>query len=273
MLRLQNVEYSYRGGAAAVRGVSLQIAAGECVGLVGHTGSGKSTLVQLMAGLLRADAGEVQLGDLNLSAGKRVRAREICRRVGIVFQYAEDQLFAETVRDEIAYALRNMGRTGEEISREVADIARELNIEKLLDANPYELSGGEMRKVALASVLVMRTPLLILDEPFVGLDAGARAELLALLGRWQRETGAAIVCVSHDIEHLVKFCRRLLVMRGGELVLDEEIRGAFDREDLLAECGVYPPVGRQAVRRLGLNSAALTVDEAAADIGSVKKWR
>lgn len=112
----------------------------------------------------------------------------------------------------------------------------------------------------------MRTPLLILDEPFVGLDAGARQELLALLEDWRQSTGTAIVCVSHDIEHLVKFCGRLLVMRGGRLVLDEEIRGAFDRVELLADCGVYPPIGRQAVRALQMDSAALTVDEAARDI-------
>lgn len=274
MLTLKNVEYGYTGGAEpAVTGVSLHIAPGEAVGLVGHTGSGKSTLAQLMAGLLKADAGEIWLGDVNLAGSKRVRAKDICRRVGIVFQYAEDQLFAETVRDEIAYAPRNLGWPQDKVNRAVLQIARELGLQDMLDANPVELSGGEMRRVALASVLVMQTPLLILDEPFVGLDAGARAELLALLERWRQGTGAAIVCVSHDIEYLVKLCGRLLVMKGGRLVLDEEIRGAFDHVELLAKCGVYPPVGRQAVRALGINSGALTVDEAAGailnDSGSV----
>lgn len=274
MLTLKDVEYGYSAGAEpAVKGVSLHIAPGEAVGLVGHTGSGKSTLAQLMAGLLKADAGEIWLGDVNLAGSKRLKAREICRRVGIVFQYAEDQLFAETVRDEIAYAPRNLGWPDTKVNRAVLQIARELGLDDMLDASPMELSGGEMRRVALASVLVMQTPLLILDEPFVGLDAGARAELLALLGRWRRDTGAAIVCVSHDIEYLVKLCGRLLVMKSGRLVLDEEIRGAFDRVELLAQCGVYPPVGRQAVRALGINSGALTVDEAAGailnDSGSV----
>lgn len=278
MLRLKNVEYGYRGGAEpAVKGICLYIAPGETVGLVGHTGSGKSTLAQLMAGLLKADAGEVWLGDVNLAAGKRVKSRDVCRRVGIVFQYAEYQLFAETVRDELAYAPHNLGWPDAEIKRAVLQIARELGLEDVLDANPVELSGGEMRRVALASVLVMKTPLLILDEPFVGLDAGARTELLALLARWQQDTGAAIVCISHDIEYLVKFCRRLLVMKGGQLVIDEEIRGAFDHVELLSDCGVYPPVGRQAVRALGINSDALTVDEAAQDIagnfGGTKQWR
>lgn len=276
MIRLENVAYGYRSGdEPAVRNVSLTINGGECVGLVGHTGSGKSTLAQLMAGLLRADSGRVQLGGIDLSPGKRAKAREICREVGIVFQYAEDQLFAETVREELAYAPRNLGWSNDKIKQAVEEMAAELGISALLNESPYELSGGEMRKVALAAVLIMRTPLLILDEPFVGLDAGARAELLNLLQRWQRETGAAIVCVSHDIEHLVKFCGRLLVMRQGQLVLDEEIRGAFDRVELLAECGVYPPIGRRAVRALQMDSDALTVDEAAGVIlrksGSVNK--
>lgn len=264
MIRLQNVTYSYKGGLEpTLQGVSLEIMPGESVGLVGHTGSGKSTLVQLMSGLLKADEGEIWLGDMQLTAAKRPKSREICQKVGIVFQYAEDQLFAETVREELGYAPRNLGWQENEIKRAVERTAAQFGIEELLNANPYELSGGEMRKVALASVLIMQPELLILDEPFVGLDAGARAELLNLLQRWQRETGAAIVCVSHDIEHLVKFCGRLLVMRQGQLVLDEEIRGAFDRVELLAECGVYPPIGRRAVRALQMDSDALTVDEAA----------
>lgn len=266
MLRLTDVEYSYKGGREpSVRGVSLELGAGECVGLVGHTGSGKSTLAQIMAGLIKADKGEIWLDDLCLS-GKRVKSRELCRRVGIVFQYPEDQLFAETVRAELEYAPRNMGLSGRELAKAVEWIAERLHLSDLLEENPYHLSGGEMRRVALAAVLVMRTPLLILDEPFVGLDAVARQELLSLLADWRRKVGAAIICVSHDIEHLVKFCDRLWVMKGGELVLDEDIRGGFDRVDLLAECGVYPPIGRQAVRALGLDSMALTVDEAARDI-------
>lgn len=272
MIKLENVEYSYRGGKQpTVRGINLQIAPGECVGLVGHTGSGKSTLVQLMAGLLKADKGEIWLDDLCLTAAKRPKAREICRHVGIVFQYPEDQLFAETVRDELAYAPRNMGHDDKQVKREVERMAEQLGLSGLLTADPCRLSGGEMRKVALAGVLIMRTPLLILDEPFVGLDAGARREFLAVLERWQRDTGAAIVCVSHDIEHLVKFCTRLLVMRRGELVLDEAISTAFDKTELLAECGVYPPIGRQAVRALGLKSDAMMVAAAAEAIK--RQWR
>lgn len=266
MLRLNDVSYSYKGGKEpSVCGVSLELDAGECVGLVGHTGSGKSTLAQIMAGLIKADSGEVWLDDLCLT-GRRVKAKELCRRVGIVFQYPEDQLFAETVRAELEYAPRNMGLSERERKQAVDWIAERLGLRDLLEVSPYNLSGGEMRRVALAAVLVMRTPLLILDEPFVGLDAGARRELLNLLGYWRRKVGASIICVSHDIEHLVKFCDRLWVMKGGRLVLDEDIRSGFDRVELLAECGVYPPIGRQAVRAMGLESMALTVDEAARDI-------
>lgn len=276
MLKLTDVRYSYKDGsdlaaAASVQGISLEVHAGECVGLVGHTGSGKSTLAQLMAGLLTADAGEIWLGDLCLTAAKRPPARELCRRVGIVFQYPEHQLFAETVRAELAYAPENLGWPSAEIEREVQSIAGQFGLTELLDSSPYQLSGGEKRKVALASVLIMRAPLLILDEPFVGLDAGARQEFLQLLLEWQRENAAAIVCISHDIEQLVEFCTRLLVLANGELKLDAPIRQAFDRRELLAECGVYLPVGRQAAVALGqrgwaVDQSVLTVSEAAAAI-------
>ena len=275
MLRLQNVSFSYSGGdldsAASVRDVSLEIRPGECVGLVGRTGSGKSTLVQLMAGLFTADCGEIRLDDLCLTAARRPKAREICRRVGIVFQYPEDQLFAETVRAELAYAPENLGWPQEKIRQEVEEFAGRFGLTELLAVNPYQLSGGEQRKVALASVLIMRTPLLILDEPFVGLDARARREFLQLLGEWQRENEAAVVCISHDIEQLAEFCTRLLVMADGELRLDAPIREAFDRRELLAECGVYPPVGRQVVSALAergwaVDVAALTVAEASNSI-------
>ena len=275
-MKLANVNYTYKNGgglsaAASVHNISLRIAAEECVGMVGRTGSGKSTLAQLMAGLLWADSGEIWLGDICLTAPVHPKARDICRRVGIVFQYPEHQLFAETVRAELAYAPTNLGLPREKIDEETARIAEEFGLTDLLDENPYQLSGGEKRKVALASVLIMRTPLLILDEPFVGLDAGARREFMALLQKWRRENSAAVVCISHNMEQLAEFCTRLLVVSEGELALDAPIRQAFDERELLAECGIYPPVGRQAVCRLaeaGLapDTGALTVKESAAAI-------
>lgn len=254
LLRLTDVSCSYGETedwrSAAVRHISLTVAAGERVALAGHTGSGKSTLLQLMCGLLAADAGEICLAGLDLTTRKRPKALALCERVGLVFQYPEYQLFAETVRAELAYGPRNLGWPQDKIEQEVAALAAKMNLTNLLDANPYQLSGGEKRRVALASVLIMQPPLLLLDEPFVGLDAAGRREFMTLLLDWQAARGAAIICVSHDIDTLAAFCGRLLVLKQGELKLDAPLRKAFDAVELLADCGVYPPTARQAVLRL-----------------------
>ncbi len=275
LLRLTDVSCAYGETedwqSAAVRHITLSVAAGERVALAGHTGSGKSTLLQLMGGLLPADGGQIWLDGLELTAPRRPKALALCERVGLVFQYPEYQLFAETVRAELAYGPRNLGWPAERIEREVAAIAAKMGLRELLDENPYRLSGGEKRRVALASVLIMQPPLLLLDEPFVGLDAAGRREFMRLLLEWQRERNAAIVCVSHDIDQLAAFCDRLLVLRQGELKLDAPLRAAFDQVELLAECGVYPPLARQAVRRLraagwAIPADAVTLPEAAAVI-------
>lgn len=282
ILRMQGVGCTYgddlTGLVTAVQNIDLNVEAGETVALVGHTGSGKSTLAQLMAGLLVADEGEIWLGDLCLTGKKLPKATDICRRVGMVFQYPEHQLFAETVREELAYGPENLGWPAEQIEREVAEIAAKMGLADLLEAGPYQLSGGEQRKVALASVLIMRPPLLILDEPFVGLDVSARQEFMRLLLAWQAENSAAIICISHDMDCLAEFCKRLVVLRQGQMLLDAPIREGFDRVDLLADCGIYEPLGRQAVRRLraagwDIDTSALTVDEAAAAIKAAQRAR
>lgn len=254
LLRLTDVSCSYGETedwhSAAVRHITLSISAGERVGLVGHTGSGKSTLLQLMGGLLSADTGKIRLGRLDLTARKRPKALALCEWVGLVFQYPEYQLFAETVRAELAYGPKNLGWPQDKIDQEVAAMAAKMDLSDLLDANPYQLSGGEKRRVALASVLIMQPPLLLLDEPFVGLDATGRREFMTLLLDWQKARGAAIICVSHDIDTLAAFCGRLLVLKQGELKLDAPLREAFDAVELLADCGIYPPLARQAVLRL-----------------------
>lgn len=279
LLRLTDVSCSYGETedwrSAAVRHISLTVAAGERVALAGHTGSGKSTLLQLMCGLLAADAGEICLAGLELTARKRPKALALCERVGLVFQYPEYQLFAETVRAELAYGPRNLGWPQDKIEQEVAALAAKMNLTNLLDANPYQLSGGEKRRVALASVLIMQPPLLLLDEPFVGLDAAGRREFMTLLLDWQAARGAAIICVSHDIDTLAAFCGRLLVLKQGELKLDAPLREAFDAVELLADCGVYPPAARQAVLRLRelgwpVGVDAVTLAEAADAIKAVR---
>ena len=275
-LRMSGVSCSYGENdawrAAAVQDIDLTVERGEIVGVVGHTGSGKSTLAQLICGLLSADSGEIWLGDMCLTGRKAPRATELIRRAGMVFQYPEHQLFAETVAEEIAYGPENLGRSEDETEQDVRRIAEELGIsEAMLAASPYQLSGGEKRKVALASVLILRPTVLVLDEPFVGLDAVARREFIERLLKWRAENNSTILCISHDIDQLAAFCHRLLVLQQGHLKLDMPVRQAFSQVELLRECGVNLPLARRAVLEFAARGGqvatdALTLEEAAAAI-------
>lgn len=281
-LRLQNVCCRYGGDGpvqiTAVQDINLTVEQGELVGLVGHTGSGKSTLAQLICGLIAADGGEIWLDDLCLTGRKRPRAADLARHVGMVFQYPEHQLFAETVAQELAYGPENLGWPAEQIQQAVQELAGRLSLTEQLNSSPYQLSGGEKRKVALASVLIMQPPLLVLDEPFVGLDALARQDFLRLLLAWQQANNSTIICISHDIDLLAGFCRRLVLLQGGRLRLDKPIREAFDEAELLEECGVRLPLARQAVLAAQARGwqlpapglSALTLAEAAAALKGAK---
>lgn len=271
-LRLQNVCCRYGGDGpvqvTAVQDINLTVEQGEIVGLVGHTGSGKSTLAQLICGLIAADDGEIWLDDVCLTGRKKPRAAVLVQHVGMVFQYPEHQLFAETVAQELAYGPENLGWPPKKIQQAVQELAERLGLSGQLESSPYQLSGGEKRKVALASVLIMQPPLLLLDEPFVGLDALARQDFLQLLLTWQQANNSTIICISHDIDLLVSFCQRLVVLQGGRLRLDKPVREAFNEVELLEQCGVRLPLARRAVlaaraRGWQLSADALTLAEAA----------
>ncbi len=263
-LQAEHLHFTYSAdtpwAVSAVNDVSFSIDDGEVVGLVGHTGSGKSSLAQLVCGLLQADSGSILLGDLQLVAKKRPKAVELARRVGMVFQYPEYQLFEETVAAEIAYGPGNLGWTEEMVRQRVQRIAARLKMsDSFLARNPMQLSGGEKRKVALASVLVMEPTLLVLDEPFVGLDSVAKNDFTELLLQWQQDNNASILCISHDMDQLALFCRRLLVMDHGSLVLDAPIEQAFDRQEVLKKAGILQPVPKELL--LLLHRQDSTVDK------------
>lgn len=271
-LRLQNVCCRYGGDGpvqvTAVQDINLTVEQGEIVGLVGHTGSGKSTLAQLICGLIAADDGEIWLDDVCLTGRKKPQAAVLVQHVGMVFQYPEHQLFAETVAQELAYGPENLGWPPKKIQQAVQELAERLGLSGQLESSPYQLSGGEKRKVALASVLIMQPPLLLLDEPFVGLDALARQDFLQLLLTWQQANNSTIICISHDIDLLASFCQRLVVLQGGRLRLDKPVREAFNEVELLEQCGVRLPLARRAVlaaraRGWQLSADALTLAEAA----------
>ena len=271
-LRLQNVFCRYGGDGpvqvTAVQDINLTVEQGEIVGLVGHTGSGKSTLAQLICGLITADGGEIWLDDICLTERKKLKAAVLVQHVGMVFQYPEHQLFAETVAQELAYGPENLGWPQKKIQQAVQELAGRLGLSGQLESSPYQLSGGEKRKVALASVLIMQPQLLLLDEPFVGLDALARQDFLQLLLTWQQANNSTIICISHDIDLLASFCQRLVVLQGGRLRLDKPVREAFNEVELLEQCGVRLPLARRAVlaaraRGWQLSADALTLAEAA----------
>lgn len=268
-LIVKNLCYTYADdtdfAVHAVNDVSFTAEQGEIIGIVGHTGSGKSSMAQLICGLLPGDGGEIHLGDYQLVGQKKLKAKELAKRVGMVFQYPEYQLFEETVWAELSYGPSNLGWQEQKINEEIGKLMKSLNMaDDFLDRNPLQLSGGEKRKVALASVLIMNPQILILDEPFVGLDCVSKNEFTSMLLQWQKTNNATILCISHDMDQLAVFCRRLLVMNHGRLVLDKPIAEAFAEREILREAGILQPVPKELL--LNLHDLGCDVDTMPIDI-------
>ena len=271
-LTVKNLCYTYADDSEfavhAVNDVSFTVERGEIVGIVGHTGSGKSSLAQLICGLLRGDSGEIDLEGYQLIGPKKLKVDELVKRVGMVFQYPEYQLFEETVRQELSYGPNNLGWPEAEINDKIQQLMHDLDMDdEFLSRNPLQLSGGEKRKVALASVLIMNPPVLVLDEPFVGLDCVSKNEFTKMLLEWQQEHNATILCISHDMDQLAVFCRRLLVMNQGRLVLDKPIREAFAERELLKDAGILQPVPKELLLNLAdlgcdIDTMPICIDEA-----------
>lgn len=244
LVELQNVTFKYSVGTpfekTAVDNVSLSVADGEFVGIIGHTGSGKSTLIQHLNGLIKPTSGIVLVDGKNIWA-KDVNIRDIRFKVGIVFQYSEHQLFEETVAKDIAYGPKNMGLSDEEIDRRVHSAAESMGIVHLLDRSPFELSGGQQRRVALAGVLAMEPQVLILDEPAAGLDPKGRDKILSQIQQYHRTSGRTILLVSHSMEDIVKYATKVLVMNKGKLFCYDDTDKVFDRTKELAGIGLDVP--------------------------------
>lgn len=243
---LEELSHVYMEGSpfesVALDKVSLTIEDGEFVGLIGHTGSGKSTLVQHLNGLLKPTSGKITVDGLDLS-DKETDMREVRRRVGLVFQYPEYQLFEETVRKDIAFGPGNLGVNGEELEARVRSAAAQVGLEEeLLDKSPFELSGGQKRRVAIAGVLAMQPKVLVLDEPTAGLDPKGREELIDLM-RSLNASGVTLVMVSHSMNDVARLCSRVLVMNHGRLALSGSAGEVFSHGKELKEMGLGLPDG------------------------------
>lgn len=242
--RLENVTYKYSIGSpfekTAVDNVNLSVSSGEFIGIIGHTGSGKSTLIQHFNGLIKPTSGTVFVDGRNIWS-KDVNIRDIRFKVGIVFQYSEHQLFEETVAKDIAYGPKNMGLSDEEINKRVVSAAESMGIVHLLEKSPFELSGGQQRRAALAGVLAMDPDMLILDEPAAGLDPKGRDRILLLIKQYHEKSGKTILLVSHSMEDIVKFSEKVLVMNHGKIFCFDKTDKVFEKTDELVSIGLDVP--------------------------------
>lgn len=234
----------------ALDGVSLSIADGEFVGVIGHTGSGKSTLVQHLNALLKPTLGSVYVNGLNLN-DKDTNLRDVRRAVGLVFQYPEYQLFEETVRKDIAFGPNNLGLDAADVEARVREAAQIVGLsEDLLDRSPFDLSGGQKRRVAIAGVLAMRPNVLVLDEPAAGLDPRGRREMLALVRDYHARGGVTVIMVSHSMDDVARMCSRIIVMNHGKVAFDAPPAQVFAHGDELAAIGLGIPACAQLANRL-----------------------
>ena len=252
---IEKLNYVYMAGGPyetkALNDVSLTIGDGEFIGLIGHTGSGKSTLVQHLNGLLRPTSGRILVDGLDL-ADKQTDRRAVRRKVGLVFQYPENQLFEETVEKDIAFGPRNLGLDDAEVSRRVREAMAKvaLDYERLKDRSVFELSGGQMRRVAIAGVLAMEPGTLVLDEPCAGLDPRGREEILGLIRNLHEQAGTTIVMVSHSMDDVASLAERVIVMNHGELVMDGAPRDVFACGEELRGMGLDVPQAVQLADKL-----------------------
>ena len=279
ILKLEGLTHTYGIGTpfetTAIENIDLEIFPGEFVGLVGHTGSGKSTLVRHLNGLETPTSGRVLVDGTDLRSSKAV-LRQAHFRVGLVFQYPEYQLFEETVYKDIAFGPGNMGLSKEEIRERVLKAAGFAGVpEDMLDKSPFDLSGGEKRRVAIAGVIAMEPEVLVLDEPIAGLDPQGCDGLLRNLSAYHDATGAAVVMVTHSMEAAARCATRILVMDHGSIAMDGTPREIFARGEELRAMGLEIPVCTQVLLRLRelgvpVDTAAYTVKDAAAAILSLR---
>ena len=254
-IEIKQLKHVYMPGSpfetAALNELSLTIHDGEFVGVIGHTGSGKSTLIMHLNGLLKPTSGTVIVDGLDLSSGKE-QLREVRRRVGLVFQYPEYQLFEETVLKDVMFGPKNQGLSDEEAEKCAREALRMVGLtdEKLYSASTFELSGGQKRRAAIAGVVAMKPQTLILDEPAAGLDPRGREEILSLIRRIHENGARTLIMVSHSMTDVSRLCSRILVLSHGSLVADGTPREVFSNTTAIREAGLELPECARLAERL-----------------------
>ena len=280
-IRVENLVHIYDKGMPseqlALDNISFTAEDGQMVGIIGHTGSGKSTLLQHLNGLLKPDSGEIVIGDTDIT-GPGVSMVQIRKKIGLVFQNPEYQLFEETVAKDVAFGPKNLGLSQEEINERVREAIQlvGLDFEEIKDRSPFDLSGGQKRRVAIAGVVAMRPEVLILDEPTAGLDPKAHKDVLDMVEEVHRRTENITILVSHNMADIARLCDKIIVIDSGKLVAAGTPYEVFSKKDELRAVGLeLPPVTKftENLRERGveLDSTLLNIDEAADQIAAYLK--
>ena len=278
ILSVENLTHTYGAHSPfekhAIRGVSLDIQEGELLGIIGHTGSGKSTFIQHLNGLLRPNDGRVLLDGKDIWENPK-KIRDVRFRVGMVFQYPEHQLFEDTIYKDIAFGPKSMGLDEAEIRRRVWQAASYVGLDKaLLDKSPFDLSGGEKRRAAIAGVMAMEPEVLILDEPTAGLDPRGREQILAMIQDYRKTRGTTVLLVTHSMEDVARVADRVLVMADGQVAMLDTVEAVFSRAEELEAIGLTVPAVTKTLMLLqragvAVDTAAYTVEQATAQILSL----
>lgn len=272
---LDHVNYCYSPDTAysiqALKDVNIQIPDGQFMGIIGHTGSGKSTLIQHLNGLLKATSGAIYFNGQDIY-DKDYDMRELRGQVGMVFQYPEHQLFETTIFEDVCFGPKNQGLDKKTVELRAFEALHNVGFpEELYDASPFDLSGGQKRRVAIAGVLAMKPQVLVLDEPTAGLDPAGRDEILGMIAKMHRELGITVILVSHSMEDVAQYVDRILVMNAGEVMFDGEPKQVFAHYKELEAVGLAAPqvtylMNELRQRGLDVDLSATTVEEAKAAI-------
>lgn len=282
VIRTENLTHIYNKGTpfqmAAIDDVNIEIEKGELVGIIGHTGSGKSTLIQHLNGLLKPESGKIYLDGEDIWADKS-KIRNVRFKVGLCFQYPEYQLFEETVYKDIAFGPTNMGLSEAEIDKRVREAANFVGLKsEYLEKSPFDLSGGEKRRAAIAGVMAMQPEVLIMDEPTAGLDPKGRDRILSMLKEYREETGSTVLLVSHSMEDVAKLATKVLVMNDSHAVMYGSVSEVYSRGEELSEMGLNVPqitrvfMGLKA-KGFNVNEGIYTVEQGLNEIIRPKKER